>query len=164
MRLLGYLYIISHPHSLVQGGSEGRRVGQLIFQNFWISMYLGPGDVPECQIKSPGIKMQTLAVGRCLEATDTVRPWGSASVSLRLAPYFQMGKPSWKEVKSTRPWATVPHVFEVQGCDLESIVPGQEDNWAENTDDHFLLFPWRSGWQCLSGSTPVIFFITSSDF
>lgn len=62
--------------------------------------YLWPSDLPEFQVKSSSSKTQLLAVGKCLEHTDRVKPegHGSASVSLILAPYFQMGKLSLKEV------------------------------------------------------------------
>lgn len=62
--------------------------------------YLSPSDLPEFQVKSSSIKTQLLAVGKCLEHTDIVKPGGhgSASVSLILAPYFHMGKLSLKEV------------------------------------------------------------------
>lgn len=71
-----------------------------------------------------------------------VRPegYGSASVSLTLAPYFQ----TENRVKCTfTPRATFPGIFEVQchaKCELESIVPGQEDDRPKDTADHCLLF------------------------
>lgn len=157
MRLLKYLYIISH-HSLVQGCWEG--AGPLIFQNFWTSIIFGL-DLPEFQVKSSSIKTQILAVGKCLEHTDMVNPegHGSASVSLILAPYFQMGKLSLKEV--VYPWATVPGIFEVQDCaehDLESIVPCQQDNYLRIQVSPPPSFPLLVvAVRLFSGSTSVIF-------
>ena len=57
-------------------------------------MYLGPSDLPGSQIKSSSTKMLIVAVGRCLEHTEMEKPegYGSASVSLLPALYFQMGK------------------------------------------------------------------------